>query len=248
MRISIVTCSYNSAATIDDTLRSVDRQTWPDIEHIIADGQSGDATGAVVAQRARAWRTWVSEPDTGIYDAMNKGLHRATGDYVMFLNSDDMFSRDDSVEIMAERARETSAACLFADTQFVEADGRTLHRRLYSARRFGPWWLRVGAMPPHPSMAIRRDALLALGGFDPAYRIAGDFDLIARALLVKKLSWAYVPAVITHFRIGGASTRNWRSNVVVGREMARSLRNQGFVFPNMSVQLRYLLKLPQLLG
>lgn len=246
MRFSIVTCSYNSAATIADTLTSVDRQRWCDIEHIIVDGGSSDATLDILRRFQRPKRSWSSEPDRGIYDAMNKGLCRATGDYVMFLNSDDLFADDDALGRIAKRARESDADCLFADTQFVRTDGRTLHPRLYSARRFKPWWLRVGVMPPHPSMAIRREALLNLGGFNPDFRIAGDFDLVARAILQKHLTWTYVPAVTTLFRVGGASTESWHSNVIVGREMARSLKSLGMIFPAFNVQLRYLVKLPQL--
>lgn len=246
MRFSIVTCSFNSAETIGDTLRSVDAQDWPDIEHIIVDGASRDGTVALVERASRSWRSCVSERDGGIYDAMNKGLARATGDYVIFLNSDDFFCRSDAVSLFATHAG-ASADFLLADTQFVKRDGSTPHPRLYSARRFQPWWLRFGVMPPHPSMAVRRTVLLELGGFDPGYRIAGDFDLIARGILASKRNWKIIAAVTTSFRVGGVSTSGWRSKRDVGREMARSLRRQGRMFPVVSVQLRYLLKLPQLI-
>lgn len=246
MRISVVTVCFNSGATIGDTLASVAAQDWPDYEHIIVDGASADDTMAVVGAHAHARLKAISESDEGLYHAMNKGLGLATGDYVIFLNSDDFFARPDVLSLVVARLGETGADCLFADTEFVKRDGVTPANRIYSARRFRKWWIRIGIMPPHPSMFVRRHLLLGLGGFDTSFRISADFDLIARALLKEGGSWAVMPVVITIFRIGGLSTSGLATNLELGREMARSLRRLGQPLADLAVQLRFPLKATQL--
>jgi glycosyltransferase involved in cell wall biosynthesis len=242
MRITVVTVSFNSARTIADTLASVARQDWPDFEHVVVDGASTDGTMKVVEAHAHDKLKALSEADEGLYDAMNKGLRMATGDYVIFLNSDDYFSRADALSIVCERIRDTGADCIFADTEFVKADGRKRGNRVYSARLFKEWWIRIGAMPPHPSMFVRRDLLLRLGGFNSRYRIAADFDFIARAIYTAHCTWAVLPVIITKFRVGGVSTRGLSAKLTISREMASSLSTLGFHFAPLAVQFRVALK------
>lgn len=247
MRISIVTVCYNSSRTIRDTLSSVQEQDWHDVEHIIIDGASDDTTAAIVKEFSRAELKFFSEPDNGIYDAMNKGIKNSSGEYIIFLNSDDFFARPDAVRLLATHALETGTDFIFADTQFVETPGDPFSRRLYSARKFRSWWLRLGAMPPHPSMATRRKTLIGLNGFDSTTRIAGDFDLLARAILRNRCTWSTLPVVTTMFRTGGVSTQGLRSKITVGREMARSLSRIGQPLSNIAVYFRYFIKARQLL-
>jgi glycosyltransferase involved in cell wall biosynthesis len=245
LSISVITVSFNAAATIADTLASVTRQTSVDYEHIVVDGASRDGTMDVVHQHHHDRLSAKSEPDAGIYDAMNKGVARATGDYLLFLNADDYLSRPDALALAVEKLLETGVDCLFADTQFVDDTGNTTGQRLYSAGRFAPWWLKVGAQPPHPSMFMRRTLIQDLGGFDTGYRIAGDFDLVARAVLGRGASFAKLPIVLTHFRPGGVSTAGVRSKLMLNRELARSLRALGQPFSGGVVWLRMPLKLLQ---
>jgi glycosyltransferase involved in cell wall biosynthesis len=135
-RISVVTVSFNAAATIADTLASVARQTGVNYEHIIVDGGSSDGTMDVVRQHDHDRLIAKSEPDAGIYDAMNKGVAQATGDYLLFLNADDYLARPDALALAAEKLGQTDSDCLFADTQFVVDGGNTARQRLYSARSF----------------------------------------------------------------------------------------------------------------
>lgn len=247
MRVSVVTVCYNSAKTIADTLSSVAAQDAADFEHIIIDGNSSDETMRVVKAHAHSRLRWISEPDHGLYDAMNKGLRVASGDYVIFLNSDDYFARSDALSLALAKLREADTDCLFADTAFVREDGRMLSGRRYSARGFRKWWLRIGVMPPHPSMFMRRSLAEALDGFDTSYRIAADFDLIARAVLQAGCSWTTLPVALTRFRLGGISTSGPSANLVVGREVARSLAELGQPLSHFAVQLRYPMKAMQLL-
>jgi glycosyltransferase involved in cell wall biosynthesis len=246
LSISIVTVSFNAAASIGDTLASVARQTNVEFEHVVVDGGSRDATMAVVRRHEHDRLFAKSERDAGIYDAMNKGVARATGDYVLFLNADDYLARPDALALAAAKLTETPVDCLLADTRFVGSDGRTPQHRLYSARRFAPWWLRVGMQPPHPSMLMRRTLIRDLGGFDTSYRIAGDFDLIARAVLREQASFTRLPIVLTHFRVGGMSTAGMQSKLILNRELSRSLTALGQRFGRVAVMGRIPLKLLQL--
>jgi glycosyltransferase involved in cell wall biosynthesis len=187
----------------------------------------------------------LSEPDDGIYDAMNKGLRLATGDYVGFVNSDDFLARPDALSLVAETARKSGADCIFADTLFVHESGSSRWARLYSAGGFRPWWLRIGMMPPHPSMFVRRELLLRLGGFDTKFEIAGDFDLIARAILKNGATWTNLDVVTTRFRTGGVSTMGMKAKQKIGREMAVSLRSLRQPWPSLAVFLRFPFKLAQ---
>ena len=245
MRISVITVCFNAVGTIADTIASVDRQDWPDVEHIVIDGASKDGTPELVRQLAHPRLRLISEPDEGHYDAMNKGLREATGEYVGFLNADDFFASPQSLTMIADTIRATNADCVLGDTAFVDKNGNP-KGRLYSTRGFGRWWLRIGAMPPHPSFYARTELLRAAGGFDTRYHIAADFDLIARLLLKGKASWARTRSVVSCFRIGGISTANASAKLAIGRELAASLNRLGQPFARFSVLLRLPIKLAQL--
>lgn len=246
MRFSVITVCFNAERTIGDTLESVAGQDWEDFEHIIVDGASRDRTMAVVASHRHSRMQIVSEPDAGIYDAMNKGLRLARGDYVQFLNADDFLVRPDALSLIAARLEAGEPDCLFADTQFVVGDEARIGNRLYSVGSFRRWWLRIGAMPPHPSSFLKRELMLRLGGFDTSYRLAADFDLIARALLRERAGWAAFPCVIAAFRTGGISTAGLSATRALTGEFARSLRALGQPLARLAVLLRLVLKLRQL--
>jgi glycosyltransferase involved in cell wall biosynthesis len=212
VRLSIITVCFNSERTIGDTLKSVAGQDWEDFEHIIVDGASTDGTMVIVEAHRHSRLRTVSEPDSGIYDAMNKGVALARGDYVQFLNSDDFLLRPDALSLVAARVEASGADCIFADTQFVAGVEARHGGRYYSARDFDLWWLRIGAMPPHPSAFMKRELMLKLGLFDTRYRLAADFDLIARALLREHASWTTLPCALVAFRSGGISTAGLSSN------------------------------------
>ena len=245
MKFSVVTVSYNSAAHIADTLKSVVAQTFPHFEHLIIDGASKDGTLEIVNGLAHERLRLISEPDGGIYNAMNKGLGLARGEYIIFLNSDDFFARPDALSLAADRIGETGADCIFGDTYFVGEDGVRRGGRCYSAKNWHPMWLRVGAMPPHPSMFVRRAALLEANGFDERFKIAADFDLIARLILKRGASWTKLDAEITRFRAGGVSTGGLGAKARISAELAASLRSLGQPCASLAVLFRAPLKVAQ---
>jgi glycosyltransferase involved in cell wall biosynthesis len=242
MKISIVTACYNSEATIRDTLASVAAQDWEDIEHVIIDGGSTDGTLTILREFANDRMRVVSEPDKGIFDAMNKGLRLATGDAIGFLNSDDFFCRSDAVRLLAESLEESGADAVVANVALVDPDNLSKVRRYYSVEGYRPWMMRFGHMPPHPTLYIRRAMFDRIGEFDDSYRVSGDFDLIVRLVLGQKARLEKVPCTLVGFRDGGNSTRDLDAKVRMNREILRSLRHHGYRTSLAQLYARYAIK------
>lgn len=247
MKISVVTVAFNAAATIGDTLRSVAAQGHGEVEHIIIDGGSSDGTAAIVAAHARPGSIFVSEPDKGLYDAMNKGVARATGDVVGFLNADDFFCRTDALRIVAAGAAANGdAAAVSGGVAIVAARDIARLRRAYPARPFAPWMLRFGHMPPHPGFYARRTAFDRVGPFDPAIRIGADFDWMLRFYLRERLAAAPVDATLVTLRDGGVSNDGLGSRRRINAEALASLRRAGVASSAPLIWSKYLLKAAQL--
>ncbi|MFZ4688446.1 MAG: glycosyltransferase family 2 protein [Polymorphobacter sp.] len=223
MKISVITVAYNAAATIADTCASVAAQDYPEIEHIIIDGGSSDATAAIVAANARAGHVFVSEPDKGLYDAMNKGVARATGDLIGFLNADDFFCRTDAVSLIAAAAADPSADAVSGAVAIVAADDVSRLSRAYPPTPFAPWMLRLAHMPPHPGFYTRRSAMARVGGFDPAIRIGADFDWMVRFFAVERLRACPIPETLVTLREGGLSNQGFASRTAISREALATL-------------------------
>lgn len=205
MKISIVTVCFNAAATIADTLESVARQTHLDLEHIVIDGSSTDGTQEVVRHHGRSNVVLVSEPDEGIYDAMNKGLKLASGDWVGFLNADDVFATPDVVADLAATIESTSADAVYGDLEFVDRIESQRVVRRWQSGPFVPAQLRWGWMPPHPTFYVQRMLVQRLGGFDTRFRVAADYDFMLRYLNTPRMKVSYLPRVMVRMKTGGVS-------------------------------------------
>ena len=224
MKISVITVAYNSAATIAETLRSVATQTHPDIEHIVIDGASTDDTLTVVKTHGKHVQVLVSEPDRGIYDAMNKGLALASGEFVGFLNADDMLAGPDVVATIARAAGAANTSVVFGDLLYVNKDRPSELVRYWRSGAFAPSRLRFGWMPPHPTLYVRTALVKALGPFDLRFRIAADYDLILRYFNHPGVGVAYLPQVLVKMRTGGASNHSLRALLNKSREDLFALR------------------------
>lgn len=228
MKISVITVSFNSAQTILDTLRSVSSQTYKDIEHIVIDGSSTDQTIDIVKREGGKLAHIVSEPDQGIYDAMNKGLSLATGEVVGFLNSDDMFASSGSVALIAEAFLDHTIEGVYGDLVFV--DPRDVER---ITRYWQPGVHVAGAcakgwMAPHPTFYVRRDTLHRVDGFDLTYKLQADFDLMLRLFEKEHIKTKYLPKTLVRMRVGGATTGNI-FNIIKGNiEAERACKRAGF--------------------
>lgn len=208
MKVSIVTVCFNSAATIGATLRSVAQQSHPEIEHIVIDGRSTDATLDVVEREGGHVATLVSEADRGIYDAMNKGLAKATGQFVGFLNADDVLADRDAVARMVRTIVHTQADVVFSDLEYVRMNQPGSVVRYWRCGEFSGLRLRLGWMPPHPTFYVRQSVLRDVGLFDTQFRIAADYDFMLRVLARAGLKTARVPGVLVRMRSGGISNRS----------------------------------------
>ena len=227
MKVTIVTACYNAESTIADTLDSIAMQTYDDLEHIIIDGASTDHTLDVVKQHALRTAHVRSEPDRGVYDAMNKGLAHTSGDVIGFLNADDIYAdREVLSRVVAIMEREGLDA-LLGDVEFFRPEEPMRTVRRYRSARFSPDRIAFGWMPAHPALFLRRQVYERFGCFRTDYRIAGDFEFCARIFRDKTLVYRNLPETLVRMRIGGISTGGWRNTVLLNQEVLRACRENG---------------------
>lgn len=246
LKISVITVCFNSAATLAEALQSVADQTWPHIEHIVIDGASRDGTPAILEQFRPHLAHVVSEPDKGIYDAMNKGLALCSGDIVCFLNADDRYA---SPRVLADVARlmsEHKVDVLMGDVAFFHPEDPVKVVRRYRSNRFRPELLAYGWMPAHPALFMRHEIVKRVGMFKTDYKIAGDFDFVARAFADKNLSYRHLPEVLVNMRTGGASTAGLRAKLLLNREVLRACRENGIRTNLLKILSKYPAKLLEL--
>ncbi len=241
--VSVVTVCLDAAATLGRTLASVAAQTWPAVEHIVIDGGSTDGTLEVLARHGRHVAAVVSEPDRGIYDAMNKGVARATGDVLCFLNADDAYVAPDVLATVATAMADERLDALYGDVDVFLAGAPDRTVRRYRSDRFRPDRLGSGWMPAHPALFMRSRLYRDLGGFRADYRIAGDFEFVARAFRAGPLAHRHVPRVLVRMRHGGVSTAGLRNTVVLNREVLRACRENGIPTGLLRILSRYPAKL-----
>lgn len=227
MKISLVTVAYNSEATIADTLASIDEQSHADKEHVIVDGASSDRTLQIVAAYRRPWRRVFSERDAGIYDAMNKGIRLASGDVVGFLNSDDFYASPDVLQRVAEAFTDPAIEIVYGNLCYVAKDDVRRITRYWQSAPFHPGLFVRGWAPPHPTFFARRSLFSRFGGFDLAFPVAADMELMARFLEVHRVRSRHLPTVLVHMRSGGASGQGPMAVLSQNREIWRALKKNG---------------------
>lgn len=247
MKISVITVCYNSAATIGNTLRSVRTQTFPDIEHIVVDGDSNDDTLEIVAAEGKHVARLVSERDNGIYDAMNKGLALATGEVVGFLNSDDVYANDGVISRIAQMMHKPSIDACYGDLVYVAKDDQNKVVRYWKSRDYQPGLCAKGWMPAHPTFYARRAVYQRYGGFDLNLKLQADFEMALRLLDIAHIRTAYLPEILVRMRAGGASNASLR-NVIQGNfEAVRACRKHGLPGGFRFVTGKILSRIPQFL-
>jgi glycosyltransferase len=216
MRITIITATYESARTVDDTLLSVHSQSHPDIEHIIVDGASTDGTLSIVGNYPQV-RKVVSEPDKGIYDAMNKGLALATGDVVGILNSDDFYAHTDVLRKVVAAFEDPSVDAVYGDLLYVDAENPRRILRSWKSGAYRPGRFKWGWMPPHPTFFVRRTLYERYGGFNLALGTCGDYELMLRFIHRHGARLSYLPEVLVLMRAGGASNESLLARLQANR-------------------------------
>jgi glycosyltransferase involved in cell wall biosynthesis len=243
VKVSIITAVYNGAPEIGRTLDSVAEQDFKDIEHIVVDGGSRDATVDIARTRNHGAARVISEPDNGVYDAFNKGLRAATGDVIAFLNCADSYSSAATVSKVVRELAVDSIQAAFADVLIVGPEPLSRVVRRYSSRGFSPNKMSYGLMPAHPTLFLRREVYDAVGEYDPSYRIAGDYEWCLRAFAVRNTTFRYIPEALVRMPSGGLSNRGWRSKWEITREMLRACRQNGIGTSWAKLCLRFPIKL-----
>ena len=248
MKITLITACYQSVGTLRTAMASVLAQKGVDIEYIVVDGGSTDGTVDIIrsfeqtlnAQRSTLNFTfrWISERDRGMYDAINKGIAMATGDVVGILNADDILESDETLAHVVEgfnhvatfaeaTVAEERVDCIYADVRFVK-DDLDATVRYYGAKHWKPWMLQWGKMPPHPSVYIRRELFEKHGLYKLGYDIAADYELLIRYLRRARLKTRYLSGSLVRMRMGGKSTRGWKSFMTLNQEIVRANRENGY--------------------
>lgn len=244
MKISIITVCYNSAETIADTIASVASQQYSEHEHIIVDGDSSDGTIDIL-KNAKSLALYVSEPDRGIYDAMNKGLRLASGEVVGLLNADDFYADDTVLNQVAEVFKNPAVDACYADLVYVDQQDTSKIIRYWKSRDFEPGLFQQGWMPAHPTFFVRRGVYERLGGFDLRFPRQADFELTMRFLEVHGIQSLYVPRIWVRMRVGGASNNNIRGVIKGNLEAYRACKLHQLKVGPLFIPRKILSRVPQ---
>ena len=236
MKVSIITVCYNSAKTIEQTIQSVLSQDYPDIEYIVIDGASKDGTQGIIQKYQSYIAKTLSEPDRGMYDAMNKGIAMATGDVIGILNSDDVYMNAHIVSDLMRQMQKDQVDVVFADLILVDEDHPEKILRYYDSGQFEPSRFRFGWMPAHPTVFVKKHIYDEVGLFKTDYQIAADYEMLIRILAVRKAAYIYVPKPVVRMRAGGASTAGLSRNWILNAEIVRACKENG-IYTNMAMLL-----------
>jgi glycosyltransferase len=239
--ISIITVVYNNVGQILTCLGSVGLQKYERTEHVIIDGASSDGTTQSIAKFTKKSNTvFVSEPDNGIYDAINKGIKMASGDVIGLLHSDDVFDNDRVLVEVAESFADESVIAVYGDLKFVNTTGNGKVLRYWRSRPFSKWLLAFGWMPPHPTFFVRKRVFETVGYYCNTYSIAGDYDFLLRFFRAG-LKSKYIPITLTLQASGGVSNSSFKNLLIKSKEDYKILRKYfsipiiPLVFKNMKI-------------
>lgn len=227
MKISVVTAVFNRADTIADAVQSVRAQRYEQVEHIVQDGGSTDGTLDVLEELSAPQMLLESQRDGGIYEGINRGISRASGDVIGLMHSDDLFSGPDILDRVAEALRDDGIDGVYGDLVYVRADDPGRVVRSWTSGQYEPRLLKKGWMPPHPTLYLRRDVFERWGAYDTNFRIAADYEAMLRWLVKGRIRLVYIPTVMVRMRVGGESNRSIRHIIRKSREDYRAMRRHG---------------------
>ena len=232
LTISIITVCYNSSKTILDTIKSVNLQSYKYIEHVFIDGLSTDNTTEIIRSNSKKTNLIISEEDSGLYDAINKGVLNATGDIIALLHSDDIFSSSEIILDLIEKIQNENLDGVYGDLQYVDKINTNKIIRFWKSCEFNPNLLRKGWMPAHPTLILKKEVYLKHGVFDKSFKIAADYDFMLRIFKDSNLKFGYLPKVVNKMRVGGASNRSLKNIIKKSKEDYRAIRSNnigGFI-------------------
>lgn len=260
MKISIITVTFNRAHIIRDCIEGVLKQDFKDYEYIIVDGASKDNTVEILKEYEEKFQKvsadskgfkptfrWISEPDKGLYDAINKGFKMAKGEVVGIINSDDFFHRSDTFDIIANAFSDPIVEAIYGDDRVVSADDTQKELRVTRASYFRTWMYRIGLMPGHQTFYAKRELFEKYGYYRTDYKIAADFELMQRFMYVNGVKAKYIPETMMTFRVGGVSTQ-LSNKMLVNKETVRACKENGLFCCEPMIWAKYLFKLNRIFG
>ncbi len=229
MKISIITATYNSGATLKSSMLSVLHQSFQNIEYVIIDGNSTDETLELVKQHQIQFPQIdfkiQSEPDSGIYDALNKGVQLATGEVIGFVHSDDILAENQTLSMLVNQFKKENLDGIYGDLQYVDRNNIASVSRYWKSNLFNASLLKKGWMPAHPTLFLKKEVYQKHGLFNVNYKIAADYDFMLRILKDDDLKFGYLPQVITKMRVGGTSNRSIKNIIQKTKEDYRAVRS-----------------------
>ncbi|MEK7634764.1 MAG: glycosyltransferase family 2 protein [Patescibacteria group bacterium] len=211
LKISIITVSYNSVATIEDTIKSVLSQTYQNIEYIIIDGKSTDGTLEIINKYKDKIAKIISEPDKGLFDAINKGIRLATGEIIGILHSDDLYNNEKVISIVAKEMEEKKLDACWSDLVYVNRDDTSKIVRVWKSSSYEEGKFRKGWMPPHPTFFAGKNIFEKYGVYNLNFKLAADYELMLRFLEKYKIKSNYIPEILMKMRVGGVSNRSFKN-------------------------------------
>jgi glycosyltransferase involved in cell wall biosynthesis len=244
MKVSIITVCYNSGSTIEKTIQSVATQSYQDIEYIIVDGASNDNTLSIIKYYEPIFNgrmSWISEPDKGLYDAMNKGILMATGDLIGILNSDDIFYNNKIINEISTFHKLKNIDASVGNIVQQNKFGKEI--RFYSSKNWSPNKLKIGFMPPHPSIFFKRELFAKLDKYNINFKIGADYELIVRFFIKNNINWEYSGITTTLMLVGGVSSSGLSSYFIISKEIQKALRINFVKFSSYKINLRIFWKL-----
>lgn len=247
MKVSIITVTFNCFKTIQDTITSVEKQDYPFIEHIIIDGASTDGTQKIIERNRLKIHHFVSEPDSGIYNAMNKGIKLASGSIVGILNGDDVFYDERCISTVVEEFRRKKVEAVYGNLVYVSPENLNTVVRYYNSESFTPQMFAYGNMPAHPAFFVCKECYEKYGFFKEDYVIASDFELLLRFLGTYKISYSCLPTILVKMRTGGVSTQNLKSTWILNKEILRACRENNVNTNILKIVSKYIHKVFQLI-
>jgi glycosyltransferase involved in cell wall biosynthesis len=245
LKVSLVTAVYNGVGTVARTIESIAAQTYSEIEHVVVDGASKDGTAALVSSLGSRNLKLISERDTGVYDAFNKGIRLATGDVIGLLNCGDTYFTSESVARVVSAFADSSVRGVYGDVLIVDEQDTSVAVRRYSSARFRPKMLAYGIMPAHPTFFLRRSVYDEFGLYDTSYRIAGDFEFVARVFSKTGIQYRYLQEVLVRMPRGGLSTSGPRASWRITREIRRACAANGIRTNYLKLFSRFAMKLSE---
>ncbi len=243
MKCSIITAVRNRADYIERALKSVQNQTYQNKQHIVIDGLSNDGTVDLILKSLKSKDIFISEKDSGIYDALNKGIGLATGEVIGFLHSDDIYSNNHVLERVMAEFQDNQVDIVYGDVAFFTRENLLYDVRIYKSKTFSKKNLSWGWMPPHPAIFMRRSVYKRFGFFKTRYKIAADYEYLCRIASQEIPINKYLPEILVRMQVGGISTAGFRSTWLLNQEVVQACRENGISTNLIKVGTKYPMKL-----